>query len=117
MALQATDSCQPTRSEEIERSQRSAALERRGIFRRHAGFKREKNWGFIAEGDALLVYYSLLPCTVVLQFDPAEEGGLAMRSRACHERQAASVVRATGPLRRARACALPAPRVRRTLLG
>ena len=73
---------------------------------RRAGFKREKNWGFIAEGDALLVYYSLLPCTVVLQFDPAAEGGLVMRSRACYERQAAGVARATGPLWHSRACGL-----------
>ena len=117
MAAQATDASQRTRSDAIEHSQRSTALERRSIFRRHASFKREKNWGFIAEGDALLVYYSLLPCTVVLQFDPAEEGGLIIRSRACHERQAAGVARATGPLQRTRACGLQGPKVRRTMLG
>ncbi|KAK9818993.1 hypothetical protein WJX81_003370 [Elliptochloris bilobata] len=86
-------------SEEIVKSQRSAALERRrGIFKRRGtgSFKREKNWGFVAEGDALLVYYSLLPCTVVLQFDTAAEGGVVMRLRACYEQQAASIARATG---------------------
>ena len=44
----------------------------------------------------LLVYYALLPCTVVLQFNPDVEGGLVMRSRACYEQQAASITRATG---------------------
>ena len=105
MALQATDSRQPPRSEEIERSQRSTALERRGIFRRHAGFKREKNWGFIAEGDALLVYYSL----------PALHRGAAVRSgrggRPGHA--LARLPRAAGCRRGARDRSAPAhPRMR-----
>ena len=53
-----------------------------------AKFKREKNWGFVEEEGALMIYYALLPCTVVLEFDLGQPDGVVMRSRACYADQA-----------------------------
>lgn len=65
------------------------------------GFKREKNWGFVDEGGALMIYYALLPCTVVLEFDMGQPDGAALRSRACYDDQAADIQQQTGTPRSA----------------
>ena len=59
-------------------------------------FKREKNWGFVAEGDRLLIYYALLPCTVVLEFDPAAPDGVSLAHRDCFAGSAAATLENTG---------------------
>ena len=61
-----------------------------------AKFKREKNWGFVEEDRALIIYYALLPCTVVLEFDKGHIDGVALRSRACYDDQAAVIEQQTG---------------------
>ena len=61
-----------------------------------AKFKREKNWGFVEEDGALMIYYALLPCTVVLEFDKGQPDGVALRSRACYDDQAAVIEQQTG---------------------
>ncbi len=60
------------------------------------GFKREKNWGFVEEEGALMVYYALLPCTVVLEYDMGQPDGVILRSRACYDDQAAIIQQQTG---------------------
>ena len=60
------------------------------------GFKREKNWGFVEEGGDLMIYYALLPCTVVLQFDMGQPDGVVMRARTCYDAQAAAIQEQTG---------------------
>ena len=60
------------------------------------GFKREKNWGFVDEEGALMIYYALLPCTVVLEFDMGQPDGVMLRSRACYDDQAADIQQQTG---------------------
>ena len=59
-------------------------------------FKREKNWGFVEEQGALMIYYALLPCTVVMEFDTQQPDGVLMRSRACYVDQAAAIEQQTG---------------------
>ena len=59
-------------------------------------FKREKNWGFVEEEGALMIYYALLPCTVVMEFDMQQPDGVLMRSRACYGDQAAAIEQQTG---------------------
>ena len=59
-------------------------------------FKREKNWGFVEEEGALMIYYALLPCTVVMEFDTQQPDGVLMRSRACYDDQAAAIEQQTG---------------------
>jgi hypothetical protein len=61
-----------------------------------AGFKREKNWGFVEEEGALLVFYALLPCTVVLHFDTTQPDGVSLRSRTCYDDKAAIIRQQTG---------------------
>ncbi len=61
-----------------------------------AKFKREKNWGFVEEEGALMIYYALLPCTVVLEFDLGQPDGVVMRSRACYADQATVIEQQTG---------------------
>ncbi len=63
---------------------------------RAPGFKREKNWGFVEEGGDLMIYYALLPCTVVLQFDMGQPDGVVMHARACYDAQAATIQQQTG---------------------
>eukprot|EP00884_Botryococcus_braunii_P008167 jgi/Botrbrau1/17351/Bobra.0015s0095.1 len=59
-------------------------------------FKREKNWGFVDDGGRLLIFYSLLPCLVVLEFEPSLPDGARLHSRYCYEAQASSIAHATG---------------------
>lgn len=63
-------------------------------------FKREKNWGFVEEDGALMIYYALLPCTVVLEFDMGQPDGVVLRSRACYTGQATVIEQQTGQLER-----------------
>ncbi|KAK9830983.1 hypothetical protein WJX81_005385 [Elliptochloris bilobata] len=63
---------------------------------RGVDFKREKNWGFVAEGDRLLIFYALLPCTVVLEFDAAALDGVRLADRACFAGSAAATLERTG---------------------
>ena len=79
----------------------SSAAQRVGSFRSGGkdeaqGFKREKNWGFVDEEGALVIYYALLPCTVVLEFDMGQPDGAVLRSRACYDDQAAVIQQQTG---------------------
>lgn len=95
-------------SDEIENAQhpdmpdkQSGASLRVGSFqgkKDKKGFKREKNWGFVEEEGALMVYYALLPCTVVLEFDMGQPDGVILRSRACYDNQAAIILQQTGQL-------------------
>ncbi len=63
---------------------------------------REKNWGFAADRERLLVFHALLPCTVVLAFDLGRAGalhagaGARVESRACFSGAAAATALATG---------------------
>ena len=59
-------------------------------------FKREKNWGFVEEDGALMIYYALLPCTVVLEFDAEKPDGVAMRGRTCYDAEASAIEQHTG---------------------
>ena len=59
-------------------------------------FKREKNWGFVAEGERLLVFYALLPCTVVLEFDAGAPDGVRLADRACFASSAPATLQETG---------------------
>lgn len=85
-------------SQEVEQS---SAMLRVGAFKSGSkdeaqGFKREKNWGFVDEEGALMIYYALLPCTVVLEFDMGQPDGAILRSRACYDDQAADIEQQTG---------------------
>jgi hypothetical protein len=57
---------------------------------------REASWGFVPEKDVLLIYPSLLPCTVALEYDPDIPEGILLRSRHCYEEQAAKIEDYTG---------------------
>ena len=43
-----------------------------------------------------MIYYALLPCTVVMEFDTQQPDGVLMRSRACYDDQAAAIEQQTG---------------------
>ena len=58
--------------------------------------RREKNWGFFEEDGALLVSYALLPCTVILEFLPAEPDNLKLRSKHCYNAEAAAILQTSG---------------------
>ena len=45
-----------------------------------------------------MIYYALLPCTVVLEFDMGQPDGVMMRSRSCYAEQAAVIEQQTGQL-------------------
>lgn len=91
------------------RGQRRTEAERRAAAADPASV-REKNWGFAADAERLLVFHALLPCTVVLAFDlraGALQAGASARveSRACFSGAAAATALATGgPRRRESAC-------------
>lgn len=57
---------------------------------------REKNWGFTEEDGVLLVTYALLPCTVVLEFNPAQPKDLKIRSRHCYVSDAPAILQNAG---------------------
>lgn len=48
---------------------------------------QEKNWGFLEEDGRLLVVYSLFPCTVLLEYDPASDGGVRPYRKICYTNQ------------------------------
>ena len=43
-----------------------------------------------------MIYYALLPCTVVLEFDMGQPDGVLLRSRACYAEQATVIEQQTG---------------------
>ena len=43
-----------------------------------------------------MVYYALLPCTVVMRFDPSVPNGMTPHSRHCYEQQSANILQHTG---------------------
>ena len=43
-----------------------------------------------------MIYYALLPCTVVLEFDMGQPDGVLLRSRACYAEQAPAIKQQTG---------------------
>ena len=57
------------------------------------------------EGSDLLIYYSLLPCTVVLEYSGTSPDSPRLRSRVCYKEQAAELEKATGAPLRFHACA------------
>ena len=68
-------------------------------------FAREKNWGLVEDGGELLLFYTLLPCTVVLAHDLSLGNATAVaatartESRACFGGAAAAIARHTGARR------------------
>ncbi len=68
-------------------------------------FAREKNWGLLEDGGELLLFYTLLPCTVVLSYDLTLGNATALaataraESRACFGGAAAAIARHTGAQR------------------
>ena len=57
---------------------------------------REAAWGFVAEKEALVIYPSILPCTVALEFDPDVPEGALLRARHCYDDLAPRIEDATG---------------------
>ncbi len=58
----------------------------------------EASWGFVAEKDGLVIYPSLLPCTVALEYDPEVPEGALLRNRHCYEDQAPRIEDRTGAI-------------------
>ena len=58
--------------------------------------RREKNWGFMEEDGTLLITYALLPCTVVLEFNPAQPEDLKICSRHCYVADAPAIMQYAG---------------------
>ena len=56
----------------------------------------EAGWGFVAEKEALVIYASILPCTVALEFDDSAPDGAVLRSKHCYEDAAAKIESHTG---------------------
>lgn len=56
----------------------------------------EASWGFVPEKDGLVIYPSLLPCTVALEFDAEVPEGALLRNRHCYEDQAGRIEDYTG---------------------
>ena len=56
----------------------------------------EAGWGFVAEKEALVIYASILPCTVALEFDGSAPDGAVLRSKHCYEDAAAKIESHTG---------------------
>ena len=55
-------------------------------------------WGFVAEKESLLIYASILPCTVALEYDDSAPDGAVLRSKTCYEEAAAKIESYTGAL-------------------
>ena len=60
----------------------------------------EAGWGFVAEKEALVIYASILPCTVALEFDDSAPDGAVLRSKHCYEDAAAKIESHTGEMLR-----------------
>ncbi len=58
--------------------------------------RREKNWGFWEEDGKLLILYGILPCTVVLEFDPLRPSEPSIRSRTCYVLDTVPILQASG---------------------
>lgn len=71
----------------------------------------EAGWGFVAEKEALLMYASVLPCTVALEFDDSTPDGAVLRSRHCYEDAAAKIEAYTGAQRMSTLCPAAFPRI------
>ena len=56
----------------------------------------EAGWGFVAEKESLVIYASILPCTVALEFDDSAPDGAVLRSKHCYEDAAAKIESHTG---------------------
>lgn len=53
-----------------------------------ACIRSEKNWAFLEHGNKLIVFYSLLPCTVMYVFNPKAPKGAVYHSGYCYENHA-----------------------------
>ena len=93
-----SDEIESAQHPDLANKKQSGASLRVGPFQKSEklGFKREKNWGFVEEDGALMIYYALLPCTVVLEFDMGQPDGVLLRSRICYDEQAAIIEDQTG---------------------
>ncbi len=93
-----SDEIESAQHPDLANNKQSGASLRVGPFQKSEkpGFKREKNWGFVEEHGALMIYYALLPCTVVLEFDMGQPDGVLLRSRICYDEQAAIIQDQTG---------------------
>jgi len=69
-----------------------------------ATVQARKKWGFVAEGDRLLICYALLPCTVVLKHDLAAPDGMSLALCDCFAGSAAATLENTGASLEIRYC-------------
>ena len=95
---QLSDEIESAQHPDLASDKQAGASLRVGAFKKNEkpGIKREKNWGFVEEDGALMIYYALLPCTVVLEFDMGQPDGVLLRSRTCYDEQAAVIQQQTG---------------------
>ena len=68
---------------------------------------QEANWGFVAEKESLIIYASILPCTVALEFDASAPDGAVLRNRHCYEDAAGRIEAYTGVPCQILSCARP----------
>ncbi len=57
---------------------------------------QEAGWGFVAEKESLIIYASILPCTVALEFDASAPDGAVLKNRHCYEESAGRIESYTG---------------------
>ena len=57
---------------------------------------QEAGWGFVAEKESLIIYASILPCTVALEFDASAPDGAVLKNRHCYEDAAGRIESYTG---------------------
>ncbi|BDA41016.1 hypothetical protein COCOBI_01-6710 [Coccomyxa sp. Obi] len=67
-----------------------------GQARKKEEFRREKNWGFWEDNGKLYILYGILPCTVVLEFNPDQPSQPSVRSRTCYVPEMLSILQASG---------------------
>ena len=56
----------------------------------------EAGWGFVPEERSLLIFTSILPCTVALEYDDSVPDGVTLRNRHCYDEAAAKIEAYTG---------------------
>ncbi len=56
----------------------------------------EAGWGFVPEERSLLIFTSILPCTVALEYDDSVPDGVTLRNRHCYDEAATKIEAYTG---------------------
>lgn len=69
----------------------------------------EAGWGFVPEERSLLIFTSILPCTVALEYDDSVPDGVTLRNRHCYDEAAAKIEAYTGAQTDASQIAVPRP--------